>query len=159
MRLMSEPLWATRARPETPDTVLWHGEPTTLAELRAMRMQLRDLLRSGGRPPGAAGGDVSRLLLAVEELVSNALRHGGPPVCATVSTTPTGWLLEVSDAAGDSPPVPAVGRDAALGGLGLYLVAQLSRDHGWAPAEGGRKVVWARVDVEPSGAVVAPVAG
>jgi anti-sigma regulatory factor (Ser/Thr protein kinase) len=156
---MSEALWATRARPETPDTALWHGEPTTLAELRAMRMQLRELLRSRGRPPGAADDDVDRLLLAVEELVSNALRHGGTPVRATVSTTPTGWLLEVSDAAGDSPPVPAVGRDAALGGLGLYLVAQLSGAHGWAAAEEGRKVVWARVDLEDPATHAARSAG
>jgi serine phosphatase RsbU (regulator of sigma subunit)/anti-sigma regulatory factor (Ser/Thr protein kinase) len=148
---MSEALWATRARPEIPDTALWHGEPTTLAELRAMRMQLRELLRTRGRPPGAADDDVDRLLLAVEELVSNALRHGGTPVRATVTTTATGWLLEVSDAAGDSPPVPAVGRDAALGGLGLYLVAQLSGAHGWAEGDDGRKVVWARVDVEGAG--------
>ena len=145
---MSEALWATRPLPEVPDTALWHGEPTTLAELRAMRMQLRDLLATRGRPPGAVDDDVDRLLLAVEELVSNALRHGGTPVQATVTTTGTGWLLEVSDAAGDAPPMPAVGRDAALGGLGLYLVAQLSGAHGWNAGEDGRKVVWARVDVE-----------
>src|SRR5690348_4872687 len=88
MRLMSEALWATRPRPETPDTVLWHGEPTTLAELRAGRLALRELLGSRGRPPGAGPDDVDRLLLAVEELVSNALRHGGAPVRATVTTTP-----------------------------------------------------------------------
>jgi serine phosphatase RsbU (regulator of sigma subunit)/anti-sigma regulatory factor (Ser/Thr protein kinase) len=156
---MSEALWATRARPETRDTALWHGEPTTLAELRAMRMQLRELLRSRGRPRGAADDDVDRLLLAVEELVSNALRHGGMPVRATVTTTATGWLLEVSDAAGDSPPVPAVGRDAALGGLGLYLVAQLSGAHGWTEAEDGRKVVWARVDLDDPGTQAAHTVG
>jgi serine phosphatase RsbU (regulator of sigma subunit)/anti-sigma regulatory factor (Ser/Thr protein kinase) len=148
---MSDALWATRARPETPDTALWHGEPTTLAELRAMRMHLRELLRTRGRPPGASDDDVDRLLLAVEELVSNALRHGGTPVHATVTTTATGWLLEVSDAAGDSAPVPAVGRDAALGGLGLYLVAQLAGAHGWTEGEDGRKVVWARLDLEDPG--------
>ena len=153
---MSEALWATRPRPEIHDTVLWHGEPTTLAELRAMRMALRELLGSRGRPPLATHDDVDRLLLAVEELVSNALRHGGAPVRATVITTGTGWLLEVSDAAGEVPPVPAVGRDAALGGLGLYLVAQLSSEHGWSMAEDGRKVVWARVDVEDDRAEVRP---
>jgi hypothetical protein len=50
------------------------------------------------------------------------------------------------DGAGDAAPAPAVDRDAALGGLGLYLVARLSSAHGWAPAEAGRKVVWAEVE-------------
>ena len=142
---MSEALWATRPRPEVPETALWRGEPTTLAELRALRMQLRELIGSGG--PRVTADDLDRLLLAVEELVSNALRHAAGPVRATVTATATGWLVEVSDAAGDTPPVPAVGRDAAEGGLGLYLVAQLSAAHGWAEAGNGRKVVWARVDI------------
>src|SRR3954451_1989644 len=144
-RFMSEALWATRPRPATPGSAVWRGEPTTLAELRAMRMQLREL-NAHDRPAGASDDDVDRLLLAFEELVSNALRHGGAPVRPAVTSSASGWLLEVSDAAGESPPVPAVGRDAALGGLGLYLVAQLSGAHGWTPDDEGRKVVWAQVD-------------
>jgi hypothetical protein len=155
---MSEALWATRPRPATPGSAVWRGEPTTLAELRAMRMQLRELFGPGGRMPGASADDVDRLLLAFEELVSNALRHGRGPVRATVTPTVSGWLLEVSDAAGESPPVPAVDRDAALGGLGLYLVAQLSGTHGWTVDDEGRKVVWARVDVEGPGTVPVPAA-
>src|SRR3954447_9676296 len=157
-RFMSEALWATRPRLATPEPAVWRGEPTTLAELRAMRMQLRELLSADRRPPGATGDDVDRLLLAFEELVSNGLRHGTGPVRAAVTPTASGWLLEVSDAAGESPPVPAVDRDAALGGLGLYLVAQLSGAHGWAVDDEGRKVVWARVDVEGPGTVPVPAA-
>jgi anti-sigma regulatory factor (Ser/Thr protein kinase) len=148
---MSEALWTTRPRPRLDDgATVWCGEPTTLAELRAMRMQLRERLSVDAGPPGASSDDVDRLLLAFEELVSNALRHGGTPVRAVLTTTDTGWLLEVSDAAGDTPPVPAVGRDAALGGLGLYLVAQMSAAHGWTTDADGRKVVWARIDVDPT---------
>jgi hypothetical protein len=40
---------------------------------------------------------------------------------------------------------PAVGRDAAQGGLGLYLVAQICGTHGWT-VDGDRKHVWARID-------------
>ena len=147
---MSEALWATRPRPRPggPADAVWRGEPTTLAELRALRMELRDELRGDRRPPGASDDDVDRLLLAFEELVSNGLRHGSLPVRAELTTTGTGWLLEVSDAAGESPPVPAVGRDAALGGLGLYLVAEMASDHGWSTDDEGRKVAWARIDVE-----------
>lgn len=38
----------------------------------------------------------------------------------------------------------AAGRDAALGGLGLYLVADICADHDWT-ADGERKHVWAQL--------------
>ncbi|HEY4630441.1 MAG TPA: ATP-binding protein, partial [Blastococcus sp.] len=142
---MSEGLWVNRPRPhpDLPVQAVWRGAPTTLAELRALRLQLRATLSNGSRPSGATDDDVERLLLAFEELVSNGLRHGRGPVRVAVTTTGSGWLIEVSDAAGDSPPEPAIDRDAALGGLGLYLVAQLSAAHGWTAEKDGRKVVWA----------------
>ena len=156
---MIEAPWTHRPLPQSaaPVQSILTGSPTTLAEVRALRMQLRATIADVGRPAGAQDDDVDRLLLAFEELVSNGLRHGGSPVRVVVTATGSGWLVEVSDAAGDSPPVPAVGRDAALGGLGLYLVAQLSAAHGWAAVDGGRKVVWARVDV-PGPAAPLPAA-
>jgi serine phosphatase RsbU (regulator of sigma subunit)/anti-sigma regulatory factor (Ser/Thr protein kinase) len=151
---MSEALWVSRPRldPGSPGHELLRGAPTTLAELRALRMRLRDLLDGG-----ASDDDVDRLLLVFEELVSNALRHGRGLVQVAVTAADPGWLVEVSDAAGDSPPVPAVDRDAALGGLGLYLVAQLSAAHGWTAVDDGRKVVWARVDAGETAPSTVPV--
>jgi anti-sigma regulatory factor (Ser/Thr protein kinase) len=122
-------------------TAVWRGEPATPAELTRFRGRLRADLAGGELPGGADGG---RLLLAVEELASNALRHGRPPVQVTITGTGLSWLLEVRDTATAHPPLPAIGRDAALGGMGLGLVARLSRAHGWA-VEGDRKVVWARI--------------
>jgi hypothetical protein len=55
-------------------------------------------------------------------------------------------VLEVTDAAERTPLIPDLARDAAHGGLGPALVAQLSGAHGWEPLGDGRKVVWARVD-------------
>ena len=126
-RLMSEALWAARPRRRCASG----SRPGAASRPRSPSCapcgcSCARLLSGAGRPPGAADDDVDRLLLAFEELVSNGLRHGGDPVRAVVTDRRSGWLLEVSDAAGDTPPVPAVGRDAALGGLGLYLVAQLS---------------------------------
>jgi serine phosphatase RsbU (regulator of sigma subunit)/anti-sigma regulatory factor (Ser/Thr protein kinase) len=145
---MSEALWMHRPRQHrgSPVQAVWRGAPTTLAELRAVRLRLRAELGNDGRPPGATDDDLDRMLLVFEELVSNGLRHGGAPVRVAVTAVGSGWLVEVSDAAGDTAPVPAVDRDAALGGLGLYLVAQLSAAHGWTAEDDGRKVVWARVD-------------
>jgi signal transduction histidine kinase len=94
---------------------------------------------------GGAPGDVDALLLVFEELTSNALRHGRSPVWVHVVATARGWLVDVTDSAVDEPPVPAVGRDPADGGLGLYLVARLCRRHGWT-VEDGRKHVWACVE-------------
>jgi hypothetical protein len=81
--------------------------------------------------------------MVVEYLVSNALRHGRAAVRVSVLAHDVGWLTAVSDAATDRPPVPALDRDPAYGGMGLSLVARLGRVHGWA-VDGDRKVVWAR---------------
>ncbi|WP_336029285.1 ATP-binding protein [Geodermatophilus sp. FMUSA9-8] len=102
-------------------------------------------LQDGDRPDGVDDSAVERLLLAFEEPVSNGLRHGTPPVRASVTMLGDSWLLTVSDAAPDQPPAPAIGRDAADGGLGLYLIARLCSAHGWFQ-DGTRRTVWARLD-------------
>jgi anti-sigma regulatory factor (Ser/Thr protein kinase) len=138
--------WEERPRPEPGSgPLLGRWVPTGPADLTSDRRRLAAALHDGARPPGAEEGAVERLLLAYEELVSNALRHGRSPVEVTVTGSDTSWLLEVSDAAADRPPTPAIGRDPAWGGLGLYMVAQLCDAHGWA-TDGYRKVIWARID-------------
>jgi serine phosphatase RsbU (regulator of sigma subunit) len=140
-----EDLWGRRQPPARPPAavVLGRWSPRTPADLTAHRLQLAEVASAVARPSAEAA---ERLELVFEELVSNALRHGRGSVEVTVTATGTGWLLEVTDAAGDTPPTPAIDRDAALGGLGLYLVARLSSGHGWMPAAAGRKIVWASVD-------------
>jgi anti-sigma regulatory factor (Ser/Thr protein kinase) len=90
------------------------------------------------------GDDVDVLLLAYEELASNAIRHGRLPVYVTVTAMDDGWLIDVVDGATEYPPVPTVDRDPAHGGLGLHLVARLCTTHGWW-TEPDRKHVWACV--------------
>jgi hypothetical protein len=53
-----------------------------------------------------------------------------------------GLLLDVSDGHAHRAPEPAVGRDPALGGRGLRMVAHPTIDRGWTVA-GDRKHVWA----------------
>jgi anti-sigma regulatory factor (Ser/Thr protein kinase) len=83
-----------------------------------------------------------QLVLAFDEMASNALRHGGGDVHAAVRVTPDAYLIDVSDQAATAPPAPAVGRDPSEGGLGLYLIAEMATEHGWY-VDNGTKHVWA----------------
>jgi len=155
-------LWRRQPPPDIGSgaTTLGRWTPVGFAGLTAGRLRLGAALHDGARPARADEAAVEKLTLAFEELVSNALRHGRPPVTVRVDVTDRSWLLQVSDAAGDRPPTAAVGRDAAEGGLGLYLVAELSVDHGWRVDADGGKTVWARVLFEePQAAPDAPCGG
>jgi anti-sigma regulatory factor (Ser/Thr protein kinase) len=91
--------------------------------------------------PDAAERDEA-VVLAFDEMASNALRHGGGGVTARVQRTARAWLVEVCDEAPSRPPEPAVDRDPSQGGLGLYLIAEMSDAHGWHLDE-TTKSVWA----------------
>jgi anti-sigma regulatory factor (Ser/Thr protein kinase) len=120
---------------------VWRWDLDTIAQLPAARNALRSLLGCQGIPDDEdASGE--RLVLAFDELASNALRHGECPVVATVVAGSGGWLLDVSDRARESLPEPAVDRDPALGGMGLQLVARMAVAHGWY-VDGPSKHVWA----------------
>jgi anti-sigma regulatory factor (Ser/Thr protein kinase) len=141
---MSTQPWQECPLPDVGDRAgrTWRWEISRPAQLTAARGALRDDLAGDALPPGADADDVDRLLLAFEELASNGLRHSGQPIVVVVTGCPSGWLIDVSDARPDHPPVPAVDRDPAYGGLGLHLIARLAAAHGWVIA-GARKHVWA----------------
>jgi signal transduction histidine kinase len=143
-------LWGRRPMPVPGRNavVLGHWEPATPVDVTRIRRELADgLLHGDGRWDSAAvvEGAEERLLLCVEELTSNAVRHGRRPVQVDLTAFDHYWLLAVGDAAVETPPAPAVDRDAAEGGLGLYLVARICGAHGWT-VEGSRKVAWVRID-------------
>ena len=142
---MTSSTWQARRLPDTSASARarWRWQLTTPAQLTAARRALHgDLADEAPCPSGAGDADVERLLLAFEELASNALRHGGTPVTVEVVATECGWLVDVADGRPDVAPAPAVGRDPALGGLGLHLIARLASSHGWA-VDGTAKHVWA----------------
>jgi hypothetical protein len=103
--------WPLRPLPDGRGEV-WRWDLATLAELPGARAGLRSRLGVVGVP---ADEDTSgeRLVLAFDELASNALRHGESPVVATVVAGSGGWLLDVSDRAPGTMPAPAIGRDPA----------------------------------------------
>jgi anti-sigma regulatory factor (Ser/Thr protein kinase) len=83
------------------------------------------------------------LALAVSELVTNAIRHGGDPVTLTVLPGEDSVRVEVTDGSPDlhdsSPPAPL-----DTGRRGLWLVDAVCRAWGWHPVDGG-KCVWCEV--------------
>jgi anti-sigma regulatory factor (Ser/Thr protein kinase) len=133
--------WPLRPLPDGRGEV-WRWQLREVAELPAARAGLRGRLSGVGFPRDPDDPAAERLVLAFDELASNALRHGESPVYATVIAGSGGWLLDVSDHAPEALPTPAVDRDPAQGGLGLHLVARLSVAHGWY-VDNGAKHVWA----------------
>jgi anti-sigma regulatory factor (Ser/Thr protein kinase) len=132
--------WPSSEPPPAADG--WHWELSSIAELPQVRAQLRRGLAEQSDGDDAAAERDEAVVLAFDEMASNALRHGGGGVRARVQRTSAAWLIEVRDSAADSPPQPAVGRDPSLGGLGLYLIAEMADDHGWHLTD-GQKSVWA----------------
>jgi len=72
-------------------------------------------------------------LLAIDEMSSNAVRHGGPPVTLRLWSTGDRAVCRISDSGDglDDPFAgygPAHGEDLSRGGMGLWLARQLC-DH------------------------------
>jgi len=135
------PAWPSASPPSAISLLSW--ELHDVVELPRVRAELRR------HPATTAPADDPRLtdvhdqlVLALDEMASNALRHGGGRVRAAVGQTEDAFLVEVTDQAVASPPAPAVGRDPSEGGLGLYLIAEMAIRHGWYVHE-GTKHVWA----------------
>lgn len=129
-------VWPSASPPPASPGLTWQLQD--VAELPAVRAELRRHVTAQRPDPDL----LDQLVLALDEMASNALRHGGGEVRATMRLTDDAYLIEVSDRASASPPTPAVGRDPSEGGLGLYLIAEMATDHGWY-VEGGHKFVWA----------------
>jgi hypothetical protein len=111
-------------------------------QLAAARRGVRQYLAGCGRP---ASADAAHLVVMVlDELGSNALRHGTQPASVELCEHGDGWLVIARDADRERTPEPAVDRPAEEGGMGLHMVAALTPRHGVAVDE-GCKCVWAIV--------------
>jgi two-component sensor histidine kinase len=146
-------VWPSASPPPADPALFWDLQD--VAELPRVRAELRRHAmahpmaypRAHPRSRSAADADAAtdlrdQLILALDEMASNALRHGGGRVQAAVRLTPDAYLIEVSDEAATAPPSPAVDRDPSEGGLGLYLIAEMATAHGWYVSN-GYKHVWA----------------
>ncbi|KQS66923.1 ATP-binding protein [Modestobacter sp. Leaf380] len=140
---MDSQTWPAAPVPDVPGDV-WRWQLPSVHDASRVRMDLRARLAHPSLTSSSTEDAREGLLLAFEELASNALRHGGGAVEAVIVATRQGWLLTLSDESPDRPPVPAVDRDPALGGMGLPMVAQLSVHYGYA-VDAERKTVWAQL--------------
>ena len=118
----------------------------SLRGLSAVRRQVRTFLVSsmgaGGQDLTLAAEDaVERAVLVIDELASNALRHGSPPSSLHIGDDEGRWIVILTDGAPDRPPTPARDRPAGKGGYGLYVIADLAAEHG-VHYEDDRKLVW-----------------
>lgn len=138
---MEQPLWPRRPLPQVTGP-LFERAVSELAQLRNVRAQLRAWVADSLADSLVAESDLDDLLVVVDELASNGLRHGRVPVRVCAVRTAQWLLLDVSDGDPQQGPEPAVGRDPALGGMGLRMVAHMTVDRGWAVTD-GRKHVWA----------------
>ncbi len=59
--------------------------------------ELRRRLRSWGASCGMGGRDTDDIVIAVDEIATNALEHGKPPACVRGWTTPDALFVQVDD--------------------------------------------------------------
>jgi anti-sigma regulatory factor (Ser/Thr protein kinase) len=111
-------------------------------QLAAARRGARDHLTRD--PVRASPETAEQVVMVLDELATNALRHGAPPATVHLCRHAEGWLVVATDAAPDRVPAPAVDRPAEHGGMGLHMVAELAIRHG-TDSVAGRKCVWALV--------------
>ena len=120
----------------------------SLRALRDVRRQVQHFLLSSldvgaeDDPPPEVEDAVQRAVLVIDELTSNALRHGSPPSSLHIGDDEGRWIVIVTDAAPGRAPTPARERPAGEGGYGLYVIADLTAEHG-VHYETDRKLVWA----------------
>jgi signal transduction histidine kinase len=120
----------------------------SLRALSSVRRQVQRFLLSSldvgaeDDPPPEVEDAVQRAVLVIDELTSNALRHGSSPSSLHIGDDEGRWIVIVTDAAPGQAPTPARERPAGEGGYGLYVIADLTAEHG-VHYETDRKLVWA----------------
>ena len=93
---------------------------------------------------GVSTDDLDVVALLTSELVTNAIRHGEPPVRLRAEHDDSAVTVCVEDANGSAPVAVTGGAWDASGGRGLHLVESLADCWGVA-RDGAGKQVWFRV--------------
>lgn len=131
----------TAAAPATPGATMCQDTPR--AELRLPLTHeapsiARDFLRTTSCTTHHSGVLEDAVLL-VSELVTNSVRHGGPPVVVAVDCDGDGLQVRVRDG-GSTMPEPRDATQSDETGRGLALVRTISADWGVDPEPDGKHV-------------------
>lgn len=121
---------------------LTHGVEPSADGLRAARAVIVESLRQWSIDDRAANA----VLDIANELMSNAVQHGRPPIAVRVELDRINGTVTVVVSDGSTAPARPLPYRAGLSerGLGLRLVSQLSTSWGQR-ADGEGKSVWATV--------------
>jgi anti-sigma regulatory factor (Ser/Thr protein kinase) len=116
----------------------------SVRDLRGLRRALAARAADASLPAGSEPA-LEDFLLAVDEMTTNALRHGRPPVDLRLWADGKRLVCTVTDrGAGLRDPFigygPAHGDDLSLGGMGLWLARQLCDHVDITPTEDGVRV-------------------
>ena len=122
-----EPEWMLREVAEP--AVVTDGPPTIELPIDATVAELREMVRRRGQLEGWLGEQrLEELVLALSEVTTNGVRHGGGILRLAIWVTDAAITCEVADAGG-SPPGPLAGYlppvMGVTGGMGLWLVRQV----------------------------------
>ena len=133
--------WVEARPPRGSDCTTW--SPQHLRDLPKVRREFRTWITAATSGSPRSGDDgIEEFVLALDELMSNALRHGRAPIEVEVCASEGSVLLQVADRATEDPPRPTSTRDPSDGGMGLGMIADFALDCGWFAAD-DQKVVWA----------------
>ena len=130
--LFGDPVRYARSLPVPPEPL--EGTPPRLAARDVTDpIGLRHAVATELATAGAPREVLEDFLLAVDEMTSNAFRHGSPPVDVALWISPDRVVSTVSDRGRrwDDPLAgygPAHGNDLSRGGMGLWMARQLC-DH------------------------------
>ena len=105
----------------------------------------RSLLRSALEQHPLSDAGTERSLLAISELVTNAVLHAEAELILKIAASAEGVQVELADGSPE-PPVLRIAAPDEVGGRGLAIVDAVADDWGVRPdPDGGGKVVWFRL--------------
>ncbi len=90
---------------------------------------------------------VELAVILADEMVTNAVKHGAPPVELWVEQDEEGIMAAVTDS-GEGVPVVTAPDSSAERGRGMWIIDQLSDSWGVQEVSSGKRI-WSRVDVHP----------
>jgi anti-sigma regulatory factor (Ser/Thr protein kinase) len=114
---------------------------TPLAAVPSSVREARHLLAEVAREHQLSSDVVSIAELALSEVVTNAVVHGGPPIVLRIDVGNGHLRVDVADGNAARPRADGTRLDAT-GGRGLAIVAAVAGDWGVEPGANGGKSVW-----------------